>query len=81
VDQLDPVSDTERARNDAIHALQRNRNPFVDRPEFVALVYQGAQLPTETPTMTPSPTQTPTPTPSVTPTFTPSPVLGLFFAY
>lgn len=77
--QLDPVSDTERARNDAIYALQRNRNPFVDRPEFVALVYQGAQLPTATPTITPSPTSTPTP--SATPTATPAPVLAIFFAY
>ncbi len=81
--QLDPVSDTERARNDAIYALQRNRNPFVDRPEFVALVYQGAQLPTGTPTMTPSPTPTLTltPTPRATSTPTPTPGLALCIVY
>ena len=31
----DPPDDRERLRNDAIEALQKNRNPFVDRPEFV----------------------------------------------
>lgn len=34
----DPVDDAERARNDAIQALQYNRNPFVDHPEFVARI-------------------------------------------
>jgi deoxyribonuclease-1 len=32
----DPVDDGEMKRNDAIEALQKNRNPFVDHPEFVA---------------------------------------------
>lgn len=31
----DPPDALERARNDAIEAIQHNRNPFVDRPEFV----------------------------------------------
>lgn len=31
----DPPSERERARNDAIEAIQHNRNPFVDRPDFV----------------------------------------------
>jgi endonuclease I len=35
----DPVSAAERLRNDVVHAQQGNRNPFVDRPEFVALLY------------------------------------------
>lgn len=33
--QQDPPDDLERARNDAIETLQQNRNPFVDRPDFV----------------------------------------------
>jgi len=37
--RLDPVSDDERRRNDRIFAIQGNRNPFVDRPEFVEAVY------------------------------------------
>lgn len=31
----DPVDACERARNDAIEAIQRNRNPFIDHPEYV----------------------------------------------
>lgn len=31
----DPPSDYERTRNDAIEDYQYNRNPFVDRPDFV----------------------------------------------
>lgn len=33
--KLDPVDETERARNDAIAAIQENRNPFVDRADLV----------------------------------------------
>ena len=39
----DPVTAEDRARNDAVYLYQGNRNPFVDRPEFVAAV--GAFLP------------------------------------
>lgn len=35
----DPVSERERQRNDAVFALQGNRNPFVDHPEFVARIW------------------------------------------
>jgi endonuclease I len=38
----DPVSLKERERNAAVFAYQGNRNPFIDRPEFVGLVYQTA---------------------------------------
>jgi deoxyribonuclease-1 len=31
----DPVTDAERARNSAVQRVQGNRNPFVDRPDFV----------------------------------------------
>jgi endonuclease I len=40
----DPVSAKEIARNDAIYALQKNRNPFIDRPEFVNLIWQCTGL-------------------------------------
>lgn len=35
----DPVSAREIARNNAIYARQGNRNPFIDRPEFVAAIW------------------------------------------
>lgn len=31
----DPPDDLERGRNDGIDAVQHNRNPFIDRPDFV----------------------------------------------
>ena len=34
--QSDPVSDKERERNQVIYGFQGNRNPFIDRPDFVA---------------------------------------------
>ena len=34
----DPVDATELRRNAAVQALQNNRNPFVDRPDFVAKI-------------------------------------------
>jgi arabinogalactan endo-1,4-beta-galactosidase/endonuclease I len=37
----DPVSDRERARNDAVFALQKNRNPFIDHPEYADLIWGG----------------------------------------
>ena len=41
----DPVSTEERRRNDLIHdRYQGNRNPFVDRPEFVAKVFGAPEL-------------------------------------
>jgi endonuclease I len=38
----DPVSRKEIDRNNAVYAIQGNRNPFVDRPEFVDQVFRPA---------------------------------------
>ncbi len=35
----DPVSVTEQQRNDSVFSFQGNRNPYVDHPEFVCLVW------------------------------------------
>jgi endonuclease I len=43
---LDPVSDKEIKRNSAIHALQNNRNPFIDSPQFVQRIW-GGSIPAE----------------------------------
>lgn len=40
----DPVSQKEIDRNNAAYALQNNRNPYVDHPEYVALVFQCTGL-------------------------------------
>jgi len=36
---LDPVSQKEIARNNAIYALQHNRNPFIDKPEYAEMIW------------------------------------------
>jgi len=43
----DPVSTKEINRNNAIYNVQGNRNPFIDHPEYVAIIW-GAVLSTET---------------------------------
>ena len=40
----DPVSQKEINRNDSIYTFQHNRNPFIDHPEYVALVWQCTGL-------------------------------------
>lgn len=38
----DPVSQKEIDRNDAVYTIQQNRNPFVDHPEYVDLIWGEA---------------------------------------
>ena len=40
----DPVSSFERERNDRIFDLQGNRNPFIDRPEYVHLIWEDKTI-------------------------------------
>lgn len=35
----DPVSQKEIDRNNAVHRIQNNRNPFIDRPEFAEYIW------------------------------------------
>lgn len=37
--ELDPVSQKEIDRNNAVYQIQHNRNPFVDHPEYVMMVW------------------------------------------
>lgn len=38
--QEDPVDNFERNRNEIIYSYQGNRNPFIDHPEYVQLIWQ-----------------------------------------
>ncbi len=38
--QQDPVSQKEIDRNNAIYALQHNRNPYIDHPEYASAIWQ-----------------------------------------
>jgi len=46
----DPVSQREIDRNNAAYAYQGNRNPFIDHPEYVALIWGTTTPDTEAPT-------------------------------
>ncbi|HDP68658.1 MAG TPA: T9SS type A sorting domain-containing protein [Candidatus Marinimicrobia bacterium] len=37
--ELDPVDSFEQNRNEVIYSYQHNRNPFIDHPEYVALIW------------------------------------------
>ncbi len=54
--EQDPVSETERRRNQLIYSqFQGNRNPFIDHPEMVARIFGSvAQTPAIVVTVTPS---------------------------
>ncbi len=38
----DPVDDWDRGRNDRVFTFQNNRNPYIDHPEWITLVYGAA---------------------------------------
>lgn len=54
----DPVSTKELDRNNAVYAYQRNRNPFVDRPEFVDCIWNLPNCPWKDNTAPPPPDDT-----------------------
>ena len=37
----DPVDDFELNRNEAIYGIQGNRNPFIDHPEYVSIIWEN----------------------------------------
>lgn len=39
--EQDPVDDVERRRNTVVFLFQGNRNPFIDHPEWVEIIYQS----------------------------------------
>ena len=41
--RLDPVSEKEIKRNDAVYGFQRNRNPFIDHPELAEYIWGNMQ--------------------------------------
>ena len=41
---FDPPDDFERNRNNVIFSWQKNRNPFIDNPEFADLIWNGANV-------------------------------------
>ena len=43
----DPVDEWELERNEAIYQIQGNRNPFIDHPELVELIWGTPESPTE----------------------------------
>lgn len=47
---LDPVSQTEIARNNASYVYQGNRNPYIDHPEYVNEIWGAIVVDTEAPT-------------------------------
>lgn len=67
----DPPDDAERARNDRVYTYQKNRNPFIDHPEFVGRIATFGDQPV--PTSTPFPTATIPPTPTDTSGVSPTP--------
>jgi endonuclease I len=42
--KLDPVDDFERQRNAVIYDVQGNRNPYIDHPEYVHLIWENKSI-------------------------------------
>ncbi len=42
--RLDPVDEFERQRNEVIYGAQGNRNPFIDHPEYVHLIWENKTI-------------------------------------
>jgi endonuclease I len=47
--EADPVDDKERLRNDVVYGYQGNRNPFIDHPEWVDLLFGDGLTPAPVP--------------------------------
>ena len=45
--EQDPVDDFERNRNEVIYSYQHNRNPFIDHPEWVNLIWKDDSVNTD----------------------------------
>ncbi len=41
--EMDPPDDFERNRNNVIESYQHNRNPFIDNPQWVEMIWDGAE--------------------------------------
>jgi len=56
----DPVDDFERNRNEVVYSYQHNRNPFIDHPEYVNMIWGGNSSPvfTNVATIPAEPTET-----------------------
>ncbi len=70
--EQDPVSDKERARNDAVYVYQENRNPFIDYPELVEKIWGEDNTPFDPEAPDPGPGPDPTPDPEPVPDTVPS---------
>lgn len=68
----DPVDEFERDRNDSIYEFQGNRNPFIDHPEWISMLYAQScdgSDPVDTDPTDPDPDPTPE-----------EPIVDLFFS-
>lgn len=43
--EMDPVDDIERTRNEAVYEIQGNRNPFIDNENYAKAIWGGEDIP------------------------------------